>query len=82
MAELSKGFNGAIANNEVEFMILDGMLMAIVIILLTVAHPGIILGPMWKAGGFRLRRSKTAVNKESGAAEEEVGSWGPGGQEK
>jgi hypothetical protein len=61
-------------------MILDGMLMSIVIILLTVAHPGIILGPMWQAGGFRFRKSKVAKNKEGGSGEE-VGSWGPGGQE-
>lgn len=61
-------------------MILDGMLMAIVIILLTVAHPGIILGPMWQAGGFQFRKSRANVNKESVSAEE--GSWGPGGQEK
>ena len=80
MAELSKGFNGDIANNEVEFMILDGALMSIVIILLTIAHPGIILGPMWQAGGFRLRRSKAAAEK--GGVAEEVGTWGPGGQQK
>ena len=73
MAELSAGFNGAIANNEVEFMILDGMMMSIVIALLTLAHPGIILGPLWKAGGFRLRRSKGVINKER-ASVEEVGS--------
>lgn len=70
VAELSKGFNGSIANNEVEFMILDGMLMCIVIILLNVAHPGIILGPMWQAGGFHLRKSRAAMSKEAGRAEE------------
>ena len=63
-------------------MILDGMLMSIVIILLTVAHPGVILGPMWRAGGFRLRRSRATIDKERAATAEEVGSWGPGGQEK
>jgi len=79
VAELSDGFNGSIANNEVEFMILDGMLMSIVIILLTVAHPGFILGPMWKAGGFHLRGSKNAVRKETGSASSaEPGAWGPG----
>lgn len=70
VAELSKGFNGSIANNEVEFMILDGMLMSITIILLTVAHPGLILGPMWQAGGFHLRKSQGKVMEKEGSAQE------------
>lgn len=74
VAELSKGFNGSIANNEVEFMVLDGMLMSIVIILLTVAHPGIILGPMWQAGGFHLRKSKADKTSEKEGSAQEVGS--------
>lgn len=82
VAELSRGFGGSIANNEVLFMVLDGMMMAIVIILLTVAHPGIILGPMWKAGGFRLRKSRAGKNREETGPAEAVGSWIPGSQEK
>jgi hypothetical protein len=70
VAELSKGFNGTIANNEVEFMILDGMMMSIVIILLTVAHPGFILGPMWQAGGFSLRKSKAKTTEKEGGTQE------------
>ena len=58
MAELSGGFGGSLANNEVSFMILDGAMMAIVVILLTTAHPGFTLGPMWQAGTFRLGRAK------------------------
>lgn len=41
-------------------MILDGAMMAIVVILLTAAHPGIVLGPMWQAGNFRLGWAKKA----------------------
>lgn len=82
VAELSKGFGGSIANNEILFMILDGMMMAIVIILFTVAHPGIILGEMWKAGGFRLRRSKTVKNKEEAGQVEEASGWGAGSHAK
>ena len=82
MAELSRGFGGSLANNEVLFMILDGMMMAIVIILLTLAHPGIILGPMWKAGGFRLRKSRAGKSREETGPAEEVDSWGPGSQGK
>jgi hypothetical protein len=41
-------------------MILDGAMMATVVILLTTAHPGLVLGPMWQAGNFRLGRAKKA----------------------
>lgn len=37
-------------------MVLDGAMMATVIILLTVAHPGLVLGAMWQAGKFKLGR--------------------------
>jgi len=58
VAELSGGFGGSLANNQVSFMLLDGAMMATVIILLTTAHPGLTLGSMWQAGGFRLGRAK------------------------
>ena len=35
VAELSGGFNGSLANNQASFMILDGAMMCIVVILLT-----------------------------------------------
>jgi hypothetical protein len=60
VAELSGGFGGSLANNQVSFMILDGAMMATVVILLTIAHPGWVLGPMWQAGNFRLGRAKKA----------------------
>lgn len=58
VAELSGGFNGSLANNQTSFMILEGAMMSIVIILLSTAHPGFVLREMWHAGGFRLRRAK------------------------
>lgn len=58
VAELSGGFGGSLANNQISFMILDGAMMAIAVILLTTAHPGLVLGPMWQAGNFRLGRAK------------------------
>jgi hypothetical protein len=58
VAELSGGFGGSLANNQISFMVLDGAMMATVIILLTAAHPGLILGSMWQDGGFRLGRAK------------------------
>ena len=65
VAELSGGFGGSLANNQVSFMVLDGAMMATIIILLTTAHPGLILGSMWQAGGFRLRRAKKGSPAEA-----------------
>jgi RTA1 like protein len=58
VAELSGGFNGDLANDQVSFMILEGAMIIIASFFLTAAHPGPVLGVMWKAGGFQLRKGK------------------------
>ncbi|KAI1622817.1 putative RTA1 domain protein [Exophiala viscosa] len=58
VAELSKGFGSNIANNEVEFMVLDGAMMSIAVIVLTLGHPGPALGHMWQQGNFKLCGSR------------------------
>ena len=50
VAELQGGFNGTLANEEVPFMILEGAMVVIAAISLTVAHPGLIFGKSWGAG--------------------------------
>jgi hypothetical protein len=40
VAELSDGFGGHLANNEVSFMVLDGVMVLIACISLTIIHPG------------------------------------------
>ena len=40
MAELSGGFTGRLANNEVSFMILDGVMIMIACSAFTILHPG------------------------------------------
>lgn len=64
VAELSGGFGGSLANNQVSFMILDGAMMAVVIILLTTAHPGLTIGSMWQTGNFRLGRAKKTAGAD------------------
>ena len=56
VAELKGGFDGKLANQEVTFMILEGAMVAIASIALTVAHPGLIFGPFWS-----LPRAREAV---------------------
>ena len=56
VAELKGGFDGKLANQEVTFMILEGAMVAIASIALTIAHPGLIFGPFWS-----LHRAREAV---------------------
>ena len=79
VAELSGGFGGSLANNQISFMILDGAMMVIVVILLTAAHPGLILGPLWQAGGFRLGRAKKASGADTTQETSMFASSGNGG---
>jgi len=54
VAELSRGFDGDIAQNQALFMVLDGAAMIVVVLLLTTAHPGLTMSSgIWAAGAFR-----------------------------
>ncbi|KAK9320014.1 RTA1 like protein-domain-containing protein [Lipomyces orientalis] len=58
VAELSEGFDGALANQEVTFMILEGAMMFISCTALTILHPGFCFQGSWDAANFRLGRGK------------------------
>ena len=60
VAELREGFDGELANQQVTFMILEGAMVAIASIALTVAHPGLTFGHSWK-----LARAREAVGSDS-----------------
>lgn len=57
LAELQGGFHGTLANNEVLFMILEGPMMIISVLLLNVFHPGFCLGKhhLWNMKAFQSR---------------------------
>ncbi|KAK5446349.1 Envelope glycoprotein gp160 [Exophiala xenobiotica] len=60
VAELSKGFGSALANNQVLFMVLDGAMMSVAVLVLTGGHPGLALGrEMWREGGITLCGNKS-----------------------
>ncbi|ORY17059.1 RTA1 like protein-domain-containing protein [Clohesyomyces aquaticus] len=73
--ELSKGFSGKLANNEVEFMVLDGVMVILASLLLTVFHPDYGFDKRWNEAGFKFRSGKANTNQgtpqtlESGSAE-------------
>lgn len=63
-AELFGGFDSSLANNEVLFMLLDGTLMIIAALSLTIFHPGITLGENWHTATFNLRTKKAGAAAE------------------
>ena len=65
-AELSAGFHGALANNELTFMVLEGAMIIIAVSFLTVFHPGLSFQGKWNDAGWNLRMKK---NVDSGMTE-------------
>ncbi|KFZ16532.1 hypothetical protein V502_05047 [Pseudogymnoascus sp. VKM F-4520 (FW-2644)] len=57
-AELYQGFDGALANQEITFMILEGAMVVIACICLTLFHPGVSFGGKWDQGNFKFRPLK------------------------
>ncbi|KII88204.1 hypothetical protein PLICRDRAFT_110372 [Plicaturopsis crispa FD-325 SS-3] len=55
VAELKEGFSGALANDEITFMILEGTMISLAVIALTVFHPGVCFQGYWEEVNFKLR---------------------------
>ncbi len=51
VAELKDGFGGSLANEEIPFMILEGAMMILATLCLTLFHPGRCLGDHWRFKG-------------------------------
>jgi hypothetical protein len=58
VAELSGGFRGPLANNQISFMILEGVMVIIATTCLTLLHPGVSFQGAWSAANFSLRGRK------------------------
>ncbi|KAJ5890024.1 RTA1-domain-containing protein [Penicillium tannophilum] len=57
VAELKGGFHSSLANNQVLFMILEGAMIAIAILCLTILHPGICFHGQWNETKWTFHRS-------------------------
>ena len=69
-AELSQGFHGKLANQQVTYMILEGAMICIAVICLTAFHPGLVFKGDWK---------KASWSKDKGTKETwEMGTKGNG----
>lgn len=63
-AELSEGFDGNLANDEITYMVLEGAMIAGAVIALTVFHPGWVWKGQWGDAVWSVR-SKTSNKAES-----------------
>ncbi|KAI9375105.1 RTA1 like protein-domain-containing protein [Aspergillus egyptiacus] len=68
-AELSEGFDGHLANDEVTFMVLEATMIAIAVICLTLFHPGAVWKSQWHQAVWHARSGKG----NSGAYSKAVG---------
>ncbi|KAL9091274.1 MAG: hypothetical protein Q9165_004908 [Trypethelium subeluteriae] len=59
--ELQGGFKGTIANDQPSFMVLEGPMIILAILALTVFHPGFVLKDAWHASGFSFHSNKADV---------------------
>jgi hypothetical protein len=66
VAELESGFGGALANNELVFMILEGPMIMIAVVVLTAFHPGFCLGGLWASIGSSTGKSEKSSAVRSG----------------
>ncbi len=69
VAELSKGFDSHIANNQISFMILDGTMVIIGSTMLTLFHPGWAFGRIWREANFSFRTRKGRGQEVRGSEE-------------
>ncbi|KAF9641294.1 hypothetical protein BFW01_g654 [Lasiodiplodia theobromae] len=68
LLELNEGFNGELANDEVLFMILEGPMIIIACVALTVFHPGICFRGRFGEANWGFAK-KGGTNKEGGFSE-------------
>lgn len=69
--ELSEGFSGKLANNEVQFMVLDGVMVILASFCLTVFHPGWGFQGRWQEANFNFGKKKPVVDTENSSTDPE-----------
>ncbi|UKZ66032.1 uncharacterized protein TrAtP1_007214 [Trichoderma atroviride] len=61
VAELQQGFNGPLANNQVSFMILEGPMIFLAVLAMTVLHPGIAFGNNLRSAAWSITQSRKSA---------------------
>ncbi|KAH8647219.1 RTA1 like protein-domain-containing protein [Xylariales sp. PMI_506] len=62
-AELSKGFNSSLANDEISYMVLEGAMMILATGLMTIFQPGYLFRDTWSNSGWSFGRKKPTDNE-------------------
>ena len=64
--ELAQGFDGTIANEQVPFMILEGPMIMIAVLFMTIFHQGIVFrGGYWEASNWKIRPGTSPTKSET-----------------
>jgi len=79
--ELWGGFEGELWNNETEFLVLDGAMIALAVVLLSVLHPGPAFGAEWHTANWSLRSKKGGKKSVEGGGEDDDRTVVGGGSE-
>lgn len=75
VAELSGGFNSALfTSDQALFMVLEGAMVSIAVICLTLLHPGLAFQGTWHEANFKFRKAKGGNMNMSGKNDIESGS--------
>lgn len=61
VAELQQGFNGPIANDQVTSMILEGPMIFLAVLAMTMLHPRIAFGESLRGAAWSVKQSRAAV---------------------
>ncbi|KAK3618237.1 phospholipid-translocating ATPase rsb1 [Elasticomyces elasticus] len=75
VAELWGGFDGALWNDEVDFLILDGAMISLASLCLSALHPGPAFGGQWNAANWSFRTKKKATDAEKQSSASSLRSW-------
>ncbi|KAK4957554.1 phospholipid-translocating ATPase rsb1 [Elasticomyces elasticus] len=75
VAELWGGFDGALWNDEVDFLILDGAMISLASLCLSALHPGPAFGGQWNAANWSFRAKKNATGAEKSSSASSLRSW-------
>lgn len=79
--ELNEGFNGPLANDELVFMILEGPMIIIACVCLTVFHPGICFRGRWMEADWSFGKEKKSSGSKWDVELSSAESEGAGVQE-
>jgi hypothetical protein len=65
VSELWEGFGGELWNSEKDFLVLDGGMVSLAVLLLTVLHPGPAFGEQWQAANWSFRSTTPRKSSHS-----------------